>query len=318
MPPSSDAPLLLNRLTTLSDMARLRMLRLLECEELSVGELASALQLPQSTVSRHLKVLHESGWLAKRTVGTASFYQLDGTRLDPPASALWQVASTQLGRSPTLDEDDLRLREVLAARRIDSRAFFGRIGGEWDELRQTLYGQDFTAFALLGLLDERWVVADIGCGTGNATDLLAPLVKSVIAIDREPAMLDAARKRLAGRRNVEFRQGDLSDLPVRSGEIDTAVAMLVMHHVPDPQDAVKEIARATKRGGVLLVVDMIAHDREEYRHTMGHVHLGFSERQVQRWARVAGLAAPRYLRLPPDPAGKGPMLFAAAMRKPTG
>jgi SAM-dependent methyltransferase len=315
MPTRSDPPALLNRLATLSDMARLRMMRLLAREELSVGELARALQLPQSTVSRHLKLLHETGWLAKRAEGTATFYRLREDVLEAPARELWALASAQLGRSPTLDEDDTRLREVLAARRIDARAFFGRIGGEWDELRRTLFGYDFTAAALLNLLDENWIVADLGCGTGNATELLAPLVSKVIAVDREPAMLEAARRRLAGIGRVEFRRGEMNQLPLRDGEVNAAVVMLVMPYIPEPAEAVAEIARVLAAGGTALLVDMVAHDREEYRQTMGHVHLGFTEQDVQRWAKAAGLSRPRYRRLRPDPEGKGPSLFAASMRR---
>lgn len=312
---SADTPDLLTRLATLSDMARLRILRLLDREELSVGELAKALQLPQSTVSRHLKMLHESAWIVKRTEGPASLYRLDASLLNPHARDLWTVTSTQLGRSPTTDEDDSRLAEVLAARRTDSRSFFGRIGGEWDDLRQSLFGQDFTADALLALLDESWVVADIGCGTGNAAALLAPHVKKVIAIDREPAMLDAAHKRMAGAKNIEFRRGDLDALPAADGEINAAVVMLVMHHVPEPAKAVVEIARTLAPGGVMLIVDMTRHDRDTYRHTMGHLHLGFARDDIERWAKAAGLLRPRYQRLRPDPSGKGPGLFVATMRK---
>lgn len=311
----SDTASLLDRLTTLSDMARLRMMRLLQQEELSVGELARALQLPQSTVSRHLKLLHEGGWIAKRTEGTASLYRLEVQSLERDARELWEVAEPQLRETPTLVEDSNRLAEVLAERRTDSKAFFGRIGGEWDALRQTLYGADFTAHALLALLDENWTVADIGCGTGNAVELLAPHVKKVIAIDREPAMLDAARKRMAGADNVEFRQGDLSRLPLKDAEVNAAVLVLVMHHVEDPAAAISEIARGLARGGTLLVVDMVAHDRETYRHTMGHVHLGFAEENVREWCDASGLTLSAYRRVRTDTAGKGPGLFVARLRK---
>lgn len=311
----SDTASLLGRLTTLSDMARLRMLRLLQQEELSVGELSRALQLPQSTVSRHLKLLHEGGWIVKRTVGTASLYRLDLQALAHDARELWQVTSTQLGSSPTLLEDDARLQEVLAERRTDSKAFFGRIGGEWDALRQSLFGSDFTAQALLALLDDNWTVADIGCGTGNAVELLAPHVRKVIAIDREPAMLQAARKRMNGADNVDFRQGDLHDLPMQNAEVNAAVLILVMHHVKNPAAAVGEVARCLAPGGTVLIVDMVAHDRETYRYTMGHQHLGFSEKTVQSWCSSTDLHFRYYQRLRTDTAGKGPGIFAARLTK---
>jgi len=307
--------MLLHRLAALGDLARLRILRLLDDRELSVGELARALQLPQSTVSRHLKLLHDGRWIVKRSEGTASLYCLVQDTLDEQAGELWRLARTQLGSSVTLQEDDSRLAEVLAARREDSKTFFGRLGSEWDHLRHDLFGNQFTTEALLGLVSTDWVVADLGCGTGNAAEFLAPFVKRIIAVDREKAMLDAARKRLAAFNNIEFRLGELTALPLVDGEIDAAMIYLVLHHVQDPDAAVRDTARTLKEGGVLLIVDMVAHDRESYRHTMGHLHLGFDETAVRGWAGAAGLAMARYHRLHPDTNGKGPGLFAATMRK---
>ena len=140
-------PPLVSWLDTLGDIARLRILRLLDREELSVGELARALQLPQSTVSRHLKVLNEGAWVRKRVEGTASFYRVVAQSLDAGAARLWDLVSGQLGHTPTFDEDDHRLVEVLAERTTDSRSFFGRVGGEWDEMRRELFGQAFAAAA---------------------------------------------------------------------------------------------------------------------------------------------------------------------------
>ena len=187
--PSPDLHPLLQRLGALNDPVRLRILRLLDREELSVGELARALQLPQSTVSRHLKLLHEGAWAIKRSDGTASLYRLAEASLDDSARELWTIARQQLsaapgsrGGSPTFQQDDARLAEVMAERATDSRSFFGRVAGEWDHLRRELFGERFTAEAMLGLIDPDWTIADIGCGTGNASDQLSPYVKKVIAI----------------------------------------------------------------------------------------------------------------------------------------
>lgn len=313
--PANDAPELLEWLALLGDLTRLRILRLLAEEELGVGELARIVQVPQSTVSRHLKSLLASGWVTKRAVGTSSLYRFDAASLEPDALDLWTVARRRLAQSAAFDSDAHRLREVLAARHTDTRAFFGRIGGEWDHLRTELFGDRFTTEALLGLINPDWVVADIGCGTGNASEHLAPLVKRIISIDREPAMLDAARKRLAGCGNVDFRAGDLARLPLKDQEIDAALVFLVMHHVPDPAAAVREIARTLRPGGLVMIVDMLAHHHEAYRHTMGHIHLGFTEKDVRAWARAAGLHLTRYRPLRPDTERRGPGLFMATLRK---
>jgi ArsR family transcriptional regulator len=316
MSPRPDPPQLLARLTTLADAARLRILRLLDAHELSVGELAAALQLPQSTVSRQLKVLHEAGWILKRSEGTASLYYLSERALEDEARALWEVARTQIGTGPTIEEDDSRLREVLAERRRESRSFFGQLGGDWDRVREELFGLGFTTEALLGLIAQDWMVADLGCGTGNGAALLAPFVGRIVAVDREPTMLEAARKRLRDVDNVEFIEGELDALPLENEQFDAAMFFLVLHHQPDPTPALTEAARIVRPGGVILVVDMVAHDRENYRHTMGHQHLGFDEETVATWAANAGLSPPRYRRLHPDTQSKGPGLFAATMWKP--
>lgn len=312
-PPTESG--LLRLLTTLGDMARLRLLRVVEREELSVGELSRVLQLPQSTVSRHLKLLHDGGWVIKRSEGTASLYRVERESLSSEAQQLWALVRGGLGASPTLEHDDLRLAEVVSERRADSKAFFGRVAGDWDRLRRELFGQAFTAEAFVSLLDADWVVADLGCGTGSTAEYLAPAVRRVIAVDREPAMLDAARQRLASFDNLEFRQDDLADLSIDDGVVDVAIVSLVMVYMPDPQRVVKEIARILRPGGRLMILDMVAHDRQSYRHTMGHQHLGFAEAAVRKWASAAGFVNPRYRRLRPDTAAKGPGLFVATMQK---
>lgn len=306
---------LLKWFATLSDMARVRLLRLLEASELSVGELANALQLPQSTVSRHLKVLFDQKWVVRRAEGTASMYRVDPKHLAPGARELWALTRDRIDLTPTMQGDDDRLQQVLAERRIDTRAFFGQVGAEWDEIRRSFFGEEFTNEALLNLLPPDWTIADLGCGTGNAAELLAGIVKKIVAVDREPAMLDAARKRLKSFRNIDFRQGELNDLPIDAGEIDAAMALLVMHHITDPPAVVKEISRVLKKNGVLLIVDMVKHDREDYRTSMGHVHLGFEEKTIRGWAEAAKLREFSYRRLSPVTEGKGPGLFAAVMRK---
>ena len=302
----------LQALAQLGDLARVRLLRLVEQAELGVGvgELATAAQLPQSTVSRHLKALQEHGWIVKRHEGTASYYRLR-LELDADLLRLWETTRDRVADGAVFVDDAARLAEVLASRRTDSQAFFGRICGEWHELRRDLFGTGFGDEALLGLLDPDWVVADLGCGTGDVAERLAPLVREVVAVDREPAMLDALRRRLADAENIRVVEGDLLNLPLETGSIDAAVVMLVLHHLADPVAVLRETARILRPGGLALVIDMVDHDRDAYRHDMGHVHLGFDEATVRGWCELAGFARCTWRRLRPDPQGKGPGLFAA-------
>lgn len=305
-----------DRLTALSEMSRLRICRLLEREELSVGEIAQVIQAPQSTVSRHLKLLLDGGWLARRADGTATLYRLVLDDLPTDARALWLTVRGQIGETAELQDDLRRLGAVLADRRLDSQAFFGRVAGAWDELRNELFGSGFTASALLGLLPGDWVVADLGCGTGNASELLAPLVKKVVAIDQSPTMLAAARKRLGAHRNVEFLEGSIDALPVQDGSLDAAVFVLVLHHLDEPVGALREVRRSLRPGGVALAVDMLSHDRSEYRHAMGHKHLGFEPDEVRSMFREAGFGPARVREMPGVGEARGPSLFAAAANRP--
>ena len=129
-------------------------------------------------------------------------------------------------------------------------------------------------------------------------------------------MLQAAKKRLHGFDNVELRRGELEALPIDDARLDAATLMLVLHHVPEPERALAEVARVLKPGGRLLLVDMQPHDRDSYRQQMGHVWLGFSDEQVKHMLADAGFAETRVVALAPDARAKGPGLFVATARKP--
>lgn len=305
----------LERLDALADETRSRVLLLLDRHELAVGELCSVLQLPQSTVSRHLKVLGDGGWLAARTDGPSRRYTM-APDLEPEARRLWQVVRAQLADGPAATQDAERLRSVLAERRTRSQEFFSAAAAQWDALRGELFGQRADLLALPGLLDESWTVGDLGCGTGQVAAALAPFVRRVVAVDQSRAMLASARVRLREYDNVEVRGGDLEQLPLEDRELDAALLLLVLHYIVEPPKVLAEARRALKPGGRLLVMDMTPHARDEYRQTMGHVWQGFSAEQMTAWAAEAGLERLRYRSLPPDPQAKGPGLFAATMRRP--
>lgn len=301
-------------LSAVADPTRSRLLLLLERHELTVGELCAATRLPQSTVSRHLKVLADEGWLAVRADGASRYYRL-APRLDASARQLWEAVRPQVAPAVESAEDEARAQEVLAARRTRSQEFFATEAGEWDSLRRELFGERIELGALADLLDERWVVGDLGCGTGQLAEMLAPVVAKVIAVDESPAMLAAARRRLEHAGNVELRAGALESLPIEDGVLDAAVLMLVLHHLADPLQALREAVRALKPGGRLLVVDMAAHTREELRERMGHVWLGFPAEQLERWLAEAGVEKVRVRRLTTDPEARGPLLQAASGRR---
>jgi len=306
---------ILDHLSALSDPTRSRILLLLDRRELTVSELCGIVQLPQSTVSRHLKALADSGWIAARAEGTSNLYTMTRDELDAPARRLWQLVREQVGSTPAAAQDQRRLQAALAERRTKSQEFFSSSAGQWDRMRDELFGERFHLAALAALADPNWVVGDLGCGTGQVSAALAPFVARVIAVDASAAMLQAAKKRLHGFDNVELRRGELESLPIDDARIDCATLMLVLHHVPEPEKALADVGRVVKPGGRVILVDMLPHDRESYRQQMGHVWLGFSEDHMRRLLTDAGFDEMRIVALPPDARAKGPGLFVSTARK---
>jgi ArsR family transcriptional regulator len=224
------------------------------------------------------------------------------------------VLRDEISTTSATMQDRTRLGGILDQRRTRSQEFFSAVGGEWAELRRDLFGERFDLEGLLAFLDEDWIVGDLGCGTGQTTQSVAPFVTRVIAVDDSPAMLTAARARLAGMGQVELRQGRLEDLPIDSDSLDAAMTVMVLHHLADPPRVLAEAARALKPAGKLVVVDILSHDREEYRQQMGHTWLGFDERQIRQWLEDAGFERLQIHELRPDPKAKGPALFSATAR----
>lgn len=313
-PPQPDA--LLGRMDSLADPTRLRLLRLLERHELGVIELCDVLQMPQSTVSRHLKVLADQGWLSHRRHGTANLYRMILDELDGGARRLWVVAREQTEEWATLHQDQLRLTRRLRERQGDTEAFFAGAAGEWDKLRGEFYGQSFNQAALLALLPPEWTVADLGCGTGALAAQLAPLVQAIIGVDQSPAMLKAARKRTEGLTNVELRRGELEAIPIADHAIDAALLVLVLAYVAQPEAVLREAARILRPGGRVVIIDLVRHDRDDFRRQMGQQGMGFAPEQMERLLASAGLKLTRCQSLPPEPQAKGPALLLATARKP--
>ena len=253
--------------------------------------------------------------MAARPEGTSRLYRMDIDDLEPAARRLWNLIREQTAQTRGAAHDDQRLATILARRQSRSQAFFSSAVGQWDRLRRDMFGDRFDLMALAGLLEDTWVVGDLGCGTGQIAGTVAPFVQRVIAVDSSRAMLKAARQRLAHLPHVEIRHGDLEALPIDEAVLDAAVSCLVLHHVADPAAVLRAAARALRPRGRLLVIDMLSHDRREYQQQMGHVWLGFEPSQMTDWLRAAGFERIRVQPLPPAPQAKGPALFAATARR---
>jgi ubiquinone/menaquinone biosynthesis C-methylase UbiE len=304
-----------DRLGALAEPTRSRILLLLEGIELTVSELCSVMQLPQSTVSRHLKILSDESWVTARDSGASRFYTLSVSKLDPVARRLWQVVREQVRSTAVAQQDSRRRESVLGARRVKMHAFFSGAASGWDRMRAELIGERTDLLAFLDLMDPTWVVGDLGCGTGQITEAIAPAVRRVIAVDESGAMLTPAKRRLASFENVEVRSGSVESLPIDDDELDVALLFMVAHFVLEPVKVLAEVRRVLRPGGRLLMLDLTAHEREEYSVQMGHVWQGFTEAQLRGWLDESGLPVSRYRVLPADPKAKGPALFSLVALK---
>lgn len=299
-----------DRLGSLADPTRGRILVLLEGTELSVGELCVILQLPQSTVSRHLKLLSDEGWVAARDAGPARFYALVPSRLDPFAKRLWNIVREPVADGPAARQDARRRDSVLAARRSRVQTYFRGAAPTWDRVRESLIGQRTDLLALLDLFGAEWTVGDLGCGTGILAEAVAPTVRRVIAVDESANMLSAARRRLTRFENVEIRTGRLEKLPIEDSALDVALLFMVAHFVTEPARVLAEVRRALAPRGRLLIADLTEHAHQASSLTNGHLWQGFTEEQMRAWVTDAGLSVARYRVLRADPAARGPTLFS--------
>lgn len=312
---TSPIEALLSKMAGFADPTRLRLLRLLEKSELGVADLVQVVQLPQSTVSRHLKVLLDQSLVRSRAEGANRLYRMPP--LDEPAARrLWTLAKEQTETWATARQDQLRLERRRAQLRPASLRFFAGAAGRWDQLRSELYGDRFTDAALLALLPRSWVVADLGCGSGQTSAALARHVRAVIGVDQSEAMLKAARKRTTGLANVELKRGSLEALPLADASVDAALLLLALTYVEEPRRVLQEAARIVRPGGRVAVVDLLRHDREEFRRQLGQERLGFEAEELQQLLAEAGFGDATCRALPLEPSAKGPALLLADGTRP--
>jgi ArsR family transcriptional regulator len=275
----------------LGDEARLRLLRVLRHARLNVTELTAVLGLAQSGVSRHLKLLKEAGFLDEHKAGGFTYHALAAA--PPPRLApLWDALVHEFDHAaadPAVKADAARLQEVLRLRKESFLDHTGDGGGH----RQLVPGRSWAAWArALGLLLPPLRVADLGCGDGYLTIEASRWAASVVAVDRSEAVLDRARalgqRRGAG--NIVWKRGELEKLPLTTASVDVALLSQALHHAANPARALAEAARIVVPGGRVLVLELRRHDEAWVREKLGDRTLGFTEAQLRRLLRAAGLA----------------------------
>jgi demethylmenaquinone methyltransferase/2-methoxy-6-polyprenyl-1,4-benzoquinol methylase/ArsR family transcriptional regulator len=273
------------------EITRLRLLALLAEAEITVTELVHILGQSQPRVSRHLKLLVESGLVERHREGAWAFFHI----AHRGAGAV--LAQDILARIDPLDPqivaDRGRLAEVRRNRAEAAARYFGEIAADWDRVRSLHVPEVEVETAILDLVGERPLnaVLDIGTGTGRMLQLLAPHAARVVGVDLSPAMLAVARAGVEreGLRNVQLRQGDVYSLPVEADSYDLALVHQVLHYLDEPQRALREAARALRPGGRLVVVDFAPHELEFLRERHAHRRLGFARAEIEKIFADVGL-----------------------------
>ncbi|MEI9976478.1 MAG: metalloregulator ArsR/SmtB family transcription factor [Ignavibacteriota bacterium] len=274
---------ILKSLRLAADPSRLRLLLLLEQEELSVAELQDILAQGQSRISTHLAQLKQAGLVDDRREGKNAFY-----RLTAPAE-LMNLLRSAAAEVPEAAEDQQALRLALRKRQDQMRRYFDELAGKFG--RQYVPGRSWkgVAEALLKLMPPM-VIADLGAGEGTISQLMAQRAKKVIAIDNSEKMVEfgAELARKHGIGNLEFRLGDIEDVPIRAGTVDLAFLSQALHHARHPHRAVEEARRILRPGGRIAVLDLNRHHFEEAREMYADVWLGFTELELERYLKGGG------------------------------
>jgi ArsR family transcriptional regulator len=271
-------------LRVVADPNRLRILLLLRGEELSVAELQEILSMGQSTISTHLSQLKQVGLVEDRRTGKSNLYRL--LKQDAVVASLLAQARKEI---PEAGPDQAAMRNVLKKRQDKMRAFFDSVAGR--------LGKDYVpgkswkglAEALLRLLPPM-VIADLGAGEGGFALLLAERAKKVIAVDTSARMIEVGREQALrhGIKNIEFRIGDMEEVPIRDAKVDLVFFSQSLHHALHPERAICEANRILRPGGRIVILDLAKHRFEEARELYADEWLGFSESELEAMLEDAG------------------------------
>jgi ubiquinone/menaquinone biosynthesis C-methylase UbiE/DNA-binding transcriptional ArsR family regulator len=278
----------LKSLRALSDPTRLRIISLLEKDELSVNELQEITRLGQSRISTHLGLLLDSGLVQSRRAGKRAFYKLTVAPAGTAAEFL-QLAIRGVKELPEHSGDQINLKRIIGRRRAQEQVYFNQVAGRFDRIYGP--GRSWQAFGqlLLRVLPPL-VVADLGAGEGLLSELLARRCKKVIAVDNSERIVafGAAKAKKNNLKNLEFRLGDLQTPPIEPESVDLVILSQALHHAQEPARAVASAHKVLKARGQIVILDLLKHNFEQAHELYGDRWLGFAESDLHRWLEQAG------------------------------
>jgi ArsR family transcriptional regulator len=273
-------------LRLLADETRLRLLLLLQKEELSVVEIQEVLGMGQSRISSHLAQLRQAGLVHDRRAGKNIYYALANHGTHAELRSIMEAAAREL---PEAARDQAALTVALKKRDDKAREYFNQLAGKFGRAYCPGRTWDGVAHMLFSLVPSM-TIADLGAGEGTLSQLLAKRAKKVIAIDNSEKMVefgsDLAKKH--GFKNLEYRFGEMEEPPIPASSVDLALLSQALHHAANPQRAITAAHRILKKGGRIAILDLLAHQFEEARELYADRWLGFSEAELQQFLEAAG------------------------------
>ncbi len=301
----------LSCLKSLSDATRLRLLSILDDTECTVQELTAILAMGQSRVSRHLKIMLDAGLVEVRRQGTWSYYRI--ATENELLHQLWPYLKQQIGSLPAARFDKEHTGQILERRRHLSLQFFDQVATSFERLSGEVLPMVEYCSCFLAQIERTGTLVEVGIGTGSLLVKLASLCRQLIGIDQSPAMLEAARERLAREqiRNCELRLGEMSFLPLADGSVDLVVLNMVLHHAPSPPAVLAEVVRVLAADGRILLADLTAHEQDRAREQLADQWLGFAAVDLQRWLRDAGFILTSEIKIDAAEGLAGVLIFAA-------
>jgi ubiquinone/menaquinone biosynthesis C-methylase UbiE len=275
---------LLNYFKALSDKTRLRLFNILIHYELNVNEIVSVLGMSQPRISRHLKVLLDSGLVSFRRDGLWIFYSVN----NGDSRNFIDSIKIFLNSGSEFTTDTERCEKIIKDRSAETTRFFNKVAGDWSKLKQNIIGSFDINKTIAQYMKKCRLAVDVGCGTGDLIPTLLANADNVIGVDRSQKMLGQAKKNLSlNADRLSLRLGDLEHLPLSDNEADFAVANMVLHHLSSPLDAIEEIFRVLKRKGTFVIIDFLKHSSEQMRTKYGDRWLGFERQEIKKWLKAA-------------------------------
>jgi ArsR family transcriptional regulator len=289
--------MLIDLFKALADPTRLRLVAILDRGEFTVQELVSVLDMGQSRVSRHLKILHDAGIVGVKREGTWAYYRLEPN--NDNVSSQITLLRPRLSEIDGFERDGAGLASIMAHRRQRSQQFFDSHAQQWDRIARDLLPTPDYRNRLLSRIPDSGLLVEIGVGTGGLLVALSDKAEQVIGIDHSPAMLDSARARVDedNLENIELRLGEMEHLPLESKTVDVIVLQMVLHHAPSPEKVMLEVKRVLRPGGIVLVADLERHEAEWARERLADQWLGFTSTELDAWCEKAELSVEDCLRV---------------------